>query len=256
MNRATSFLIGAWLVIASCAAAQAKPYILHLPGIGGVMWIDRRMVSGLAEKIDADIEMYDWTCHDPGLDALLAQSRNREQAKLVAKKIEQHYRAHPEIPIYITSHSGGTGIAIWALENLPADVKVDTVILMQSALSPQYDLSAALKHVSNHIYSISSTADAAVLGIGTRTFGTIDGVKTDAAGRVGFVRPERADVALYEKLVLMPYDVKWMQLGNMGDHIGPMVKPFAKVMLAPLLLHEALPDLPEVRVATSQPAAQ
>jgi pimeloyl-ACP methyl ester carboxylesterase len=220
------------------------------------MSIDRRMVAGLSERIDADIEMYDWTCHDPGLDSLLSYQRNREQAQLVAKKIEQHYRAHPEIPIYITSHSGGTGIAIWALEALPDDVKVDTVILMASALSPGYDLSAALKHVKNHIYSISSTADAAVLGIGTRTFGTIDGVKTDAAGRVGFIRPSKADADLYEKLVLMPYDVRWMQLGNMGDHIGPMVRPFAKMILAPLLLHQALPDLPEVTISTSRPTTQ
>ena len=36
-----------------------------------------------------------------------------------------------------------TGLAVWALEKLPDDVKVDTVLLMSSALSPTYDLSKA-----------------------------------------------------------------------------------------------------------------
>jgi hypothetical protein len=66
-------------------------------------------------------------------------------------------------------------------------------------------------------------------------FGTIDGVQTDAAGYGGFVRPEKADADEYKKLVSRPYENDWNQLGNWGDHIGAMSRPFASSVLAPLL---------------------
>jgi hypothetical protein len=75
-----------------------------------------------------------------------------------------------------------------------------------------------------------------VLGVGTRMFGTIDGVKTDAAGRVGFAKPPKAvDPRQYEKLVSIGFDPAWIRLSNIGDHIGPMMRPFAREVLAPLL---------------------
>ena len=67
-----------------------------------------------------------------------------------------------------------SGIAAWALEKLPDDIVIDNWVQMQSALSPDYDLSKALAHV-RHAYSFYSDLDAIVLGTGTRTVGTIDG---------------------------------------------------------------------------------
>ena len=108
--------------------------------------------------------------------------------------------------------------------------------LIAPALSPAYDLTPALRHVRSKAYVFYSDGDSAVLGIGTRLFGTIDGQKTDAAGKVGFTRPPTGDPAEYAKIVPMPYQSAWMRYENIGDHIGPMMTPFARAVIAPLIL--------------------
>ena len=38
-----------------------KPYLLHLPGIGGARRIDQMLTEGLVQGgIDADVEIHDW----------------------------------------------------------------------------------------------------------------------------------------------------------------------------------------------------
>ena len=248
-RRPTSFLslalllgvLGVLAFVSSAFAAQPDPrtadYLLHLPGIAGYHWVDRTMIGGLRDGGYAGrLAVHDWPGENAGLGALLARERNDREAQKVADAIERRYREHPSRRIVITAHSGGTGIAVWALEKLPADVKVDDVLLLASALSPEYDLTHALRRVRGKMYAFTSTGDALILGMGTRTFGTIDGVKCEAAGKCGFVRPAAADAAQYEKLVQVPYTSEWMRDGNIGDHIGPMSRPFSAKVLAPIVL--------------------
>lgn len=212
-------------------------YLLHLPGIAGARGMDRLMLSGLRDGgFTGEIETYDWTEHDPGLNALMAYQRNQSEAQKIADRLTEKFRADPSLHIIITSHSGGTGLAVWALEKLPADVKVDRVFLLASALSPQYDLTKALSHVRGKIYSFFSENDVLVLGAGTKLFGTIDGVRTESAGEVGFIMPPDADFQQYQKLVQKPYEKSWMEYGNIGDHIGPMHRAFSMHILAPLVI--------------------
>lgn len=230
------------LALICSAAAQASPaspndpnadYLLHLPGIGGYRWVDRTMVAGLRQGgYEGRLAVHDWTGEQAGLEALLNRDLHERESQRIADALEKRYRENPKRKIIVTAHSGGTGIIVWALEKLPPDVKVDTVILLASALSPAYDLSEALRHVRGKVYSFFSVTDAFILGAGTAAFGTIDGVKGDAAGRIGFVLPEGADERQYEKLVQVPYDAAWLHLGNIGDHIGPMAAPFARDVLA------------------------
>jgi hypothetical protein len=126
-------------------------------------------------------------------------------------------------------------------------------MLLSPALSPNYDLSKALRHVRGKMYVVYSPYDIAVLGIGTSMFGTIDGVKTDASGKVGFAKPDSADEKQYKKLVQVPYDAHWVKLGNIGDHIGGLSRPFAKAVLAPLLERGELPSATETTAAGPQP---
>ena len=218
------------------APPPPRPFLIHLPGIGGERRLDRRMVEGLtAGGFSGEVEIYDWTDKRPGLPALLSYARNQIEAQLIADKITEIHRRQPERPILITSHSGGTGLAVWALEKLPADVQVERVILLASALSPQYDLSLALSHVRGHMYNFWSNQDVTVLSTGTTIFGTIDGVKTPAAGFVGFTPPKTANARQYQKLQQLAYEADWAQFGNTGGHIGAMSKAFAINVLAPLV---------------------
>lgn len=207
---------------------EPEPVLIHCPGIAGEMPIDRRLVRGLIQGgIAKKAEIFDWTGPYRGFLALGKLDHNKQQAKILSDKIAAIYRQDPRTPIILTSHSGGTGIAVWALEQLPADVKVDRLLMLASALSPGYDLKRALSHVGRAV-SLYSEYDDVVLGTGTRTFGTIDRVKTRAAGLVGFE-------GVYANLEQIPYDPAWIKIGNPGDHIGAMDDQFAEQVLSPLL---------------------
>ncbi|HVT89213.1 MAG TPA: hypothetical protein VHD56_10205 [Tepidisphaeraceae bacterium] len=249
MKRATHPLIFGWLLM-FIAAAPANPYLLHLPGIGGHMRIDDLLTTGLMRgAIDAQIEIYDWTKGNPGMPALTNYERNRLEAKNVTDLLVKVHRADPSRRIMITCHSGGGGIAIWALEQLPDDVQIDTLLMVASALSPEYDLSNALRHVRGHAYAFNSVYDP-ILSFGTRNFGTMDRVMGESAGFSGFIMPAGADKKQYAKLVQVPYDASWMRLGNAGDHIGAMNVLFARTIIAPLLLTGQLPKLPSTQPST------
>lgn len=225
---------------AARAADAEKIFLLHLPGVGGHLRIDDLLVEGLRQgRLNAEVQIFDWTAGDPGLGALGGLQRNLAQAQRIADRIVQIHRADPNRRIILTSHSGGTGLAVWALERLPDDVRVDTLVMLASALSPQYDLSRALKRVRGPVYAFNSPLDP-VLDLGTRTFGTIDRIKSVSAGLVGFTAPRNADQAQYRKLLQFPYDAAWLALGNAGDHIGTMNVEFARQILAPLLLEGRL----------------
>ena len=236
------------------AANFSHTWLLHLPGIGGEMSIDRSLVRGLKDGgWDGRIEIYDWTENDPGIDALHARKRNDREAQKVADMIEEKLKDDPKLQITLTSHSGGTGIAVWALEKLPARFHVRTLVLLASALSPDYDLTAALKHVSGNAYVYYSENDTLVLGAGTELFGTIDGKKTVAAGLVGFKTPPDADKDQYEKLVQQPWVKEWMAFENAGSHIGCMSRPFVRQVLAPTVI-ESLSGRSRKVLATTDPA--
>lgn len=230
--------------------AEGKEYLLHLPGIGGEMRIDGRFVQGVRDGgFTGAITIYDWTRGQPGMPALLAYDANHEEAKTVAKKIADRLKIEPDARVTVTAHSGGAGIAVWAMEALPADCEIENLVLIAPALSPFYDLSAAMKHVRGKVYVYSSLADSVVLGTGTRMFGTIDGLKTDAAGRVGFTQPRSADAGEYAKLDQMPYDPAWEKHGNYGDHIGAMAPRFARDVIVPLVFAETAKPQAESRAA-------
>jgi hypothetical protein len=225
------------------AKAPVRPYVLHLPGVSGESIIDHELRAGLRKAgFDGDIHIYDWTCKDPGIPALHARQRNMEQAAIVAERIVKQYRAAPDVPIYFTCHSGGAGPAIWALEQLPADVSVRCFVMISPALSPRYDLSKGLSHVTGKAYCFYSPGDDMVLGTGTRLFGTMDGVRTDAAGRVGFTKPAGSDEAQYAKLVSRPYESGWARFGNIGGHVGAMTTPFVQAVIGPMMLEKVLRD--------------
>lgn len=241
--------------------APPTPYHLHLCGIGGYRWLDKNMLRGLQDGgLDGEVQAYDWTGSDVGLGALLVKARHEEQSHKVAQMILDASNAEPGRRITITCHSAGAGIVAWALEQLPPGVNVETVVMLAPALSPTYDLTPALRHINGKLYVFYSAYDVAVLGLGTKMMGTVDGVKTDAAGRVSFTMPRTADPVQYEKLVQFPYSSSWMKLGNIGDHIGPLSRSFAREILAPLMLNGKMPaGVPPTttRSATSatQPAA-
>ena len=225
-------------------AQEVEAIHLHLPGIGGKLPPDILMERGLIfAGVKAQIIIDDWTGEQRGLSALVNTNRHKFQSARIAKRITELRRAHPTARITVSGHSGGTGIVVWALSQLPEDVLIDDLILVAPALSPGYDLSPALARVRGRCFSFNSLGDVAVLGAGTRTMGTIDRVKTDAAGRVGFTTPATTqDISQYAKLRQVYYQAEFLKLANNGEHMGAMMSPFAARVLAPVILTGELPE--------------
>jgi hypothetical protein len=186
-------------------------------------------------------DLYDWTGRRWPITVLQSVARNKDASREVAEQIIALRRAHPDARIVISSESGGAGPTAWALEDLPDDVFVDSIVLIAPALSPDYDLSNALRHVSGHAYAFFSAEDNFILAWGTRTYGTIDGKNVEAAGHVGFVKPDGADPAQYAKLVQIPHRSSWARYWNFGGHGGAMSPAFAKYVIAPLIARGELP---------------
>ncbi|MBC8107695.1 MAG: hypothetical protein H7Z14_13975 [Anaerolineae bacterium] len=220
----------------------AQTYHMHLPGIGGAMFIHRwwcREIHSAGPTTQSVV--YDWTGRRFPIDVLQSVERNRREAKNVATQIAKMRRDHPKDRIVISAESGGTGMAVWELEDLPADVHVDAVVLIAPALSPEYDLSAALKHVRGAMHVFVSEQDNLILAWGTEQYGTIDGKHVQAAGRFGFVQPKTADATQYAKLVQVPHQSAWWKYWNFGGHGGGMSPAFAKHVIAPLIARGVLP---------------
>jgi hypothetical protein len=257
------FLISAllvWLVPMPARAGAVKetprPWFLHLNGIGGERVCDHTLVSGLsAGGLDADYHIFDWTEGETGIVALQHHATHPIEARKAADMIIAQFKASPGTPIYVTGHSGGAAILTWALELLPDEIKVESACMFAPALSPQYDLTKALRHVNGKLYVFSSPHDFVVLSTGTKMFGTMDGVRCDAAGLKGFVQPDAGDAEQYQKIVPQPYQRSWaLRYGNVGSHICALRPKFARDYVARLLLTGKPPtDDDAVAAPTTRP---
>jgi pimeloyl-ACP methyl ester carboxylesterase len=232
------------LIFHTATTAGSPAIHLHLTGIGGKLPPDYLMERGLMMAgVAAQIIIDDWTGEQRGLAALVNQQRHASEARRVAGRIVELRRANPTARITVSGHSGGAGIAAWALAQLPEDVTIDDLILVAPAVSPQFDLSPALARVKGRCFAFNSLGDVAVLGAGTRTMGTIDRIKIDAAGRVGFFMPALPrDASQYAKLRQVFYQAEFLKLANNGEHMGAMMTPFAARVLAAVVSSGELPE--------------
>ncbi|MGD8453040.1 MAG: hypothetical protein PVJ57_14575 [Phycisphaerae bacterium] len=259
-------LIGG-LTLAGCAepprrlaAPQRYAYglVLVLPGIVGPSFTDREVALGLEQGgVASAVEVWDWTSTVPGgyMQNLMDLERNRREGSRLATRILDYQREFPGRPVYIIGHSGGGGVTVLGLEALPAGREVEMALLLAPALSPEYDLTSALRHVRTRLVNFYSANDVFLLKAGTSMFGTIDRELGPAAGAVGFRPPEGLDAAgktLYaRRLRQVAWNAElWRRYGNAGGHLGWVYRPFVRGYLAPIIQEN------EARwMATGVPAA-
>jgi pimeloyl-ACP methyl ester carboxylesterase len=231
----------------------ARGLVLVLPGIEGRSVWNRNIALGLDEGgVSSAIEVYDWTTGVPGTFVynLANLERNRRQARGLADRILAHRERYPGNPVHLIGHSGGGGIAVLALEALPPGRQIDQAIVLAPALSPEYDLSTALRRTRYGICNFYSTRDVSFLKVGTSLFGPVDRDFGVSAGAVGFKPPDglsEADRALYaSRLRQVRWEPRLKEVGASGSHLGWASRQFAREYLAPLIKqNEAARPLPE-----------
>ncbi len=217
--------------------------VFILPGIEGKGPANRNIALGL-EKGGASsaIEIFDWTTGLPAAYVvnLVTLERNKRQAAALADRIVAYRDLYPDRPVVLIGHSGGGGVAVLALEALPPGRQIDMAILLAPAISPDYDLSTALRRTRNGIVNFHSRRDVGFLGVGTTIFGRIDRRHGPSAGAVGFKPPEdlgEEDTALYrERLMQVGWDKSLRKFGASGSHFGWVNQKFVATYLARLII--------------------
>ncbi len=124
---------------------------------------------------------------NPALDQTL-RFIARGSGESLGRDITRYLRTHPKRDANIIALSAGTGVGIWAIENVKPPYKVNNFIMVGSSLSSRYDVTKALKNMKGKIYVYHTTSDPVLQGP-VRTLGTIDGSFDDSAGLVGLRGP-------------------------------------------------------------------
>jgi hypothetical protein len=218
--------------------------VLVADGVGGLnlCGIALRYVLA-AERLPYAIVLFPWGHGLGRWHADLTDAVNRDaKAQLIAQTVRSYKTSNPSDPVFLVAKSGGSGVVVKALEQLD-DQQVERVVLLAPALSPAYDLTAALRAVRREIVVFWSPLDLLVLGAGTRVFGTIDRVRTASAGLVGFRLPaleplDQIQSAQYGKLRQIRWRARMAATGYVGGHFGPDSPAFLRKYVVPLLRAE------------------
>lgn len=234
--------------------------VFVLPGIEGQSILNRDIAVGLDDGgYPGAIEVYDWTIGVPGIWNLMDIWLHERQSKIVADKISAQLKAHPGAPVHLIGHSGGGGIAVMALERLPAGQQIDALVLLAPAVSPDRDLTRVLQHTRFGAVNLYSSGDVSLLTVGTSLVGSMDRSWGPSAGATGFRVPAGlapADKALYEqRLKQVKWDEKLARLGADGTHFGWASRQFAAKYLAPLLKQNSTKQVERPGLATDGRAA-
>ncbi|MBN2063289.1 MAG: hypothetical protein JW745_00690 [Sedimentisphaerales bacterium] len=181
------------LALVGCEARQYHPGSSEqgatwlIPGIEGQATMVKPVIKALRDSgYQGDIYTLNWGNPLLPFRNLCNEKYKQEKAQTLANNIVKYAQDHPHQPIDIIGYSAGAGLTIMAVEKLPPHVKVRNITLVHGAISPEYDLTAALANTSGSIKNVSSKADWLILGLGTTIFGTMDNSHSSSAGMVGF----------------------------------------------------------------------
>jgi hypothetical protein len=215
--------------------------VIYCPGAGNWDLGDSGIRDGLRRAgFKGQVASVVWSVlANPAIDQTLRLNA-RVAGTRVARAIEKYIDTYPGQPISIVGLSAGTGIAMWALEDLKPGYKVDNVVLLSSSLHYTYNAGPALQHVRGKIYVYYSNLDAVLAGP-MKIFGTIDGVYGGTGvGEVGLKSPVGQ-----ERIVNIGYKTSYRKYGYFGGHTDSTAMAFVENVLAKHLIRsegEAPPD--------------
>jgi len=175
-------------------------------------------------------------------DQVASDDYKRQKARELAAIITKARANYPDAPITLMGLSAGTAVAVFTLEALPAACRVDNVILLGASIGSDYDLTNALRHVSNRLYVFTSDNDA-ILNFAVPALGTADRQSGDvpSAGLNGFVMPAGASPEtrrLYSKVTNVAWRASFEKDGDWGGHTDTTQPRFVRDYIAPIVMQE------------------
>jgi hypothetical protein len=199
----------------------------YAPGAGNVDFGDLGIRRGLkAAGYQGQVASVLWTVSfNPAVDQRLGNARLGGLG--LARSIESYTDKYPGRAVNLVGLSAGTGVVIWALEDLEDRYSVENVVLLGSSLWHRYDVSKALRHVRGKIYNYYSPNDQILAGP-MKVFGTIDGVfGEDGAGAVGLHPPRGA-----ERVVNIRWAPEFSRYGYHGGHMDATSARFVEAYIS------------------------
>jgi hypothetical protein len=170
----------------------------------------------------------------------------QQGGKRLAAAIQEYTDKYPGREVNLVGLSAGTGVAVWALEALKPEYKVNNVVLISSSLYYKYDVSRGLRAVKGRIYNYYSPTDLVLAGP-MKVFGTIDGVfLEDGAGAVGLEVPSGAE----DCIVNIKWQPDFAQYGYEGGHMDGTNPNFVQHVIAKHIIGPGAASLPQTALAT------
>jgi len=207
-----------------------------LPGVEGKSFLSDHVAEEIVQSgLPGAIEVHDWTSGQPirSLEHLVRSDKTQIEAARLSQRIVSYRNAFQDQPLHLIGHSGGAAIIVLALNQLPSDVKVDRVILLSPAISPQIDMEHALASCET-MWCFYSPFDFQ-LTVGTSVLGTIDRTFSPSAGAIGFAHESPVD-----NLIQIPFRASMIRDGSMGGHLGLTSRRFVRRHIVPLLVDDRM----------------
>ena len=232
------------MIFTSGCASEPKPtggddviFVVH--GVGGAGSNYNGLLKNIAGARAGNVptvKLLRWGAPPPlfFLDFQNEAVHRSAEAKFVDALVDWQDE-HRNGRIDVVGFSAGCGVALGGLANLPAGVRVHSVLLLAPSVSPGYDLRPALARIDGSIHAFASDRDVTFLKWRTSTFGTYDNVRTPAAGHVGFSSIAALSTTQQSRISEHRYDMNWQNLDHDGGHFGYLSEAFVRAIVAPLL---------------------
>ncbi len=224
----------AWVMAGTMAGCGPDPRdrfgrTYYIDGAGNWGFGVAEMQEGLrAAGYPGNIVNWRWSLTlNPALDQTVGRPAARSSGALLGEEITAYRKDYPRAQVNIIALSAGTGVAVWACENVKPPATVHNVILLGSSLSSRYDMHKAMKNIDGKVYVYYSRSDP-ILDGPVRTLGTIDGTFDDSAGLVGL----RVSPDLRDRVVNIPWSSKYERYGWTGSHTDCTSEPFVRMVLS------------------------
>lgn len=225
--------------------------IEHVPGMQGDAPGDRWLVRALVEAGFEQTSLFAWTGYRWPLNNLRDRRQHRRVGRQLAERLQDLHRRDEAVRHVLIGHSTGAMVILEALARLGTAI-VDQAWLLNAAVSRRFDLRPALAG-TRRLINVYSPLDWAVLNLGTRVFGSADGLREPCAGFQPFIGPGCDDGRVEQ----IQHRRGWLRSGHYGGHLGaltPVNRLFVRDVLAPMIVERLAPTAAHEDTQSREPA--
>ncbi len=237
-RRTKPSLVGLVLLVAAaggCAEPKKCPAVFYCDGAG---WYSSggSVAQGLRDAgFNGTFTTYGWSAMLGPAHDHFVNAGSKGIAHGLTRRIEKLRRSDPSGQIDVMGLSAGTSIVLLALEQLPAGIEVDNVVLFSPSVSAERNLAKAMRHVRRNLYATCSPHDAILATLAVNA----DGLPGPPAGRVGFRLPRQAGAGtdeVYQRVINLPWDPAYLAFDWSGGHTSVTNRRMVASVIAPRVL--------------------